>query len=168
MSHRIHFGIALALVMAAASHGPAPTQASRTPQAIEDGSATGNVLALAPTGPVTDACFTEYTGDGATDFSSVDAQALRDALAAVVPGGTVKVAGTCAGAILEGGTTQVALVTTTLTLIGGYTPTDWVNSYPLTQPTTLDAVGAGRVLYFSGVDGEVANLSSPWINRSGA
>lgn len=158
MSHRIHLGIALALALTAASLGLAPTQASRMAQAIADRNATRDVLALAPTGPVTDACFTEYTGDGATDFSSVDAQALRNALAAVAPGGTVKVAGTCAGAILQDGSTQVALVTTTLSLVGGYTPTDWANSYPLTQPTTLDALGAGRVLYFSGVDGVVANL----------
>ena len=162
MSHRILVGIALALMMAAASSAPVPILASRAPPAIEDRSAygiVGDVLVLAPQGPVTDACYTEYTGDGATDFSSPDAQALRDAVAVAAPGTTVKVAGACAGAILEGGSTQVALVTTTLTLIGGYTPTDWANSYPLTQPTTLDALGAGRVFYFSGVDGELANLT---------
>lgn len=72
--------------------------------------------------PATDACFAEYTGDNATDFSSPDASALRNALAAVAPGGTVKVAGTCAGVILDGGTTQVARVTKAITLIGGYAP----------------------------------------------
>lgn len=45
------------------------------------------------------------------------------------------------------GTTQVALITQTLTLAGGYTTTNWTTSYPLTQPTTLDAQGGGRGIY---------------------
>ena len=108
--------------------------------------------------PIADLCFTEYTGDNTTDFSSSDASAVRSAVAAVAPGGTVKVAGTCAGAVLGGGTTQVALVTKAITMIGGFVPSDWTTSYPLTQPTTIDAMGAGRVFFFSGVDGTVSNL----------
>ena len=68
-----------------------------------------------------------------------------------------RVAGTCAGAVLEGGDTQVALVTRTITLIGGYTQTNWTDSLPITQPTTLDALGGGRVLSIS-VATSVANL----------
>lgn len=109
--------------------------------------------------PATDACFAEYTGDNATDFSSPDASALRSALAAVAPGGTVKVAGTCAGAILDAGTTQVALVTKAITLIGGYAPTDWAVSDPLIQPATIDAQAGGRGVFFSGVDGNLANIT---------
>ena len=108
--------------------------------------------------PIADVCFTEHTGDTTTDFSSPDAKALRDAVAAVAPGGTVKVAGTCAGAVLGGGTTQVALVTKAITLIGGFVPSDWTTSYPLTQPTILDGQLGGRVLFFSGADANVANL----------
>src|SRR5262245_58958810 len=50
---------------------------------------TGHRPASATFGLVT--CFTEYTNDGVTDFSSADAQAVRDALGAVGPGGVVKV-----------------------------------------------------------------------------
>lgn len=38
------------------------------------------------------------------------------------------------------------LITQTLTLSGGYTITNWVTAYPITQPTTLDAQGLGRVI----------------------
>ena len=109
--------------------------------------------------PATDACFAEYTGDNATDFSSPDASALRSALAAVAPGGMVKLAGTCAGTIMNGGSTQVALVTKTVTIAGGYSPANWTTSFPLTQVTSLHANLSGRVLVFSGVPGNVANLS---------
>lgn len=121
----------------------------------------GHASSLSPVLPfaiaTTNLCFSEINGDGATDFASADAQALRDALAAASPGGTVRVAGTCAGAVVEGGDTQVALVTKTITLIGGYTQTNWTDSLPITQPTTLDALGGGRVLSVS-VAASVANL----------
>jgi len=88
-------------------------------------------------------CFTEYTGDNITDFSSADAQAVRDAVAAASSGGTVKVAGYCAG--VSGG--QVVNLAQTLTLAGGYTTTDnWAGYDPVANPTTLDAQGAGRVV----------------------
>jgi len=43
----------------------------------------------------------------------------------------------------------------TLTIQGGYTTTNWTVPYPITQPTTLDAQGQGRVLFISG--------GGPWI-----
>jgi uncharacterized repeat protein (TIGR01451 family) len=91
-------------------------------------------------------CFTEYTGDGMTDFSSADAQAVRDALAASSAGSVVKIAGYCAGVVNQGGSNQVALITQTLTLAGGYTTTDWMTYNPLVNITTLDALGSGRVI----------------------
>ena len=87
------------------------------------------------------------TDNGGTVFSSADAGAVRAAIAAASPGGTVKIAGYCAGAVLNGSTTQVAIITKTLSLEGGYTTTNWTTSYPITQPTTLDAVQGGRVIY---------------------
>ncbi|HRA53870.1 MAG TPA: hypothetical protein PLQ83_09450, partial [Thermoflexales bacterium] len=129
------------------------------PTGLNVGPPPGDTPVANPPGPATNGCFTEYTGDASTDFSSPDAQALRDAVAAVAPGGTVKIAGTCAGAIDEGGSTQVARVAMkSLSLVGGYTPTNWSTSYPLTQPTTLDALGAGRVLYFAASDSDVTAL----------
>ena len=94
-------------------------------------------------------CFTEYTGDNTTDFGSPDAQALRDAITAASAGGTIKIAGTCAGTVLQSGTTQVALTSKVLTLRGGYAPTDWTTSNPSTTPTILDAQQNGRVIFAS-------------------
>ena len=96
---------------------------------------------------MTPLCFTEYTGDNRSDFGSPDAQAVRDAITAASPGGTIKIAGTCAGAILESGTTQVAFVNKTLTLMGGYAPGQWATSDSIANPTILDAQSGGRVLY---------------------
>ena len=46
--------------------------------------------------------------------------------------------------------TQVVYISKTVTVRGGYTTANWTTSYPLTQPTTLDALGQGRVLYITG------------------
>ncbi|MEP7357762.1 MAG: PPC domain-containing protein, partial [Anaerolineales bacterium] len=81
----------------------------------------------------------------ANDFDSVDAQAVRDAIAEAAPGSTVKIGGYCPGTVTEGGGAQTALVTKTLTLAGGYEPGNW-NSTTLTNPTVLDAMGGGAVV----------------------
>jgi len=46
--------------------------------------------------------------------------------------------------------TQVVYIGKTVIVRGGYTVTNWSVSHPLTQPTTLDAEGAGRVFYVTG------------------
>ncbi len=46
--------------------------------------------------------------------------------------------------------TQVVYLSKTVTIQGGYTSTNWTTPYPLTQPTTLDAQGRGRVVYITG------------------
>jgi len=46
--------------------------------------------------------------------------------------------------------TQAVYISKTLTIRGGYTTTNWTIPYPITQPTTLDAQGRGRVLYITG------------------
>jgi parallel beta-helix repeat protein len=46
--------------------------------------------------------------------------------------------------------TQVVYISRTVTIRGGYTTTNWTTPYPITQPTTLDAQGQGRVLYITG------------------
>jgi uncharacterized repeat protein (TIGR01451 family) len=88
--------------------------------------------------------------DGSTIYMSVDAQALRDAVAAVSPGGTVKVAGRCVGAVWEAGHDQVVYIhDKDLTVRGGYALGDWSVSDPDTYPTTLDALNVPnhRVVY---------------------
>ena len=52
--------------------------------------------------------------------------------------------------------TQVVYLSRTVTLRGGYTTTNWTTSYPITQPTTLDAEGKGRVLFIPG-------SVTPWV-----
>lgn len=161
MSHRARFCLALAFALACAPSAPFPALALPlpTPSGLNDGPPPGDAPVANRSELATNGCFTEYTGDTTTDFSSPDAQALRDAVAAVAPGGTVKIAGTCAGVIDEGGSTQVARVAMkSLSMVGGYTPTNWSTSYPLTQPTTLDALGAGRILYFASADNDGAAL----------
>ena len=164
MLHRFAFRNVIALSLALASLAASPVRAEHAPQIFRPGefpAATAQIagapLTLTLTGPVAEACLAEYTGDNVTDFTSADAQALRDALEAAMPGETVKLAGTCAGVITQGGGSQVGLITKTITLQGGYTPTNWTNSYPITQPTTLDALGGGRVLSVS-VAATIANL----------
>lgn len=85
--------------------------------------------------------------DGATVYSSTTAQAVRDAVGAAPAGGSVKLAGYCAGVQVQGGTTQTVLITQTLTLAGGYTLTNWFTPNVALNITTLDAQGAGRVIY---------------------
>jgi uncharacterized repeat protein (TIGR01451 family) len=89
-------------------------------------------------------CFATHN-DGSTVFSSTDSQAVRDAVATALTGGTVKIAGTCAGTVLDGGTTQLVRITKSLTLAGGYTNTNWITPSSA-QTTTLDAAHSGRVI----------------------
>ena len=85
-----------------------------------------------------------------SEFASVDAQAVRDAVAQAAPGGTVKVAGYCPGTVTEFGEVQTARISKPLTLAGGYAPGSWTTPLPLTQPTTLDAMNSGRVITATG------------------
>lgn len=45
--------------------------------------------------------------------------------------------------------TQVVYISKTVTIRGGYTTTNWTTPHPITQPTTLDAQGQGRVFYIT-------------------
>ncbi|MBU1747400.1 MAG: choice-of-anchor D domain-containing protein, partial [Chloroflexi bacterium] len=83
--------------------------------------------------------------DGATVYSTVQA-----AVDAAPTGGTVKVAGTCVGVEMRAGVTQTVYISKTLTVRGGYINTNWTTSNPAAYPTTLDALGQGRVAYLAG------------------
>ena len=108
--------------------------------------------------------------DGALVYTSTTASAVRDAVAAAGSGGTVKIAGYCAGAVNQLGTNQVAVITQTLTLAGGYTTTNWTNAFPITQPTTLDALLGGRVLFVSAAAIDITSLTiqNGSVNGDGA
>jgi len=95
--------------------------------------------------------------DDPTDYINV-----QEAVDAAQPGDVVKVAGRCSGVTARprndltttGLVTQVVYLTQILTLQGGYAAKNFTHAYPLTQPTFLDALGAGRVVY-------VANEAQP-------
>lgn len=74
---------------------------------------------------------------------------VQDAINSAQPGDEVRVSGTCVGAQTMGGTSQLAYINKEITVRGGYTPTNWLHSYPITQPTFLDAQGQGRVIFIA-------------------
>ncbi len=112
---------------------------------------------VAPSPVLANNCFAQISSG--TTFSSTTAQAVRDAVLTATANSTVKIAGYCPGVQAQSGSTQTVLITKTLSLAGGYTTTNWTSSYPITQPTILDAQNGGRVLYFNGVAGTVSNLT---------
>jgi uncharacterized repeat protein (TIGR01451 family) len=111
------------------------------------------------------ACFAEIDGDGVTDFMSLDASAAQDAVDAVTAGGTVRLSGDCAGVQTLGGETQTLYIDRSVAVEGGYDETDWLaGPNPADFPTTLDAGGAGRVVYATGITNPVALLNLNLIN----
>jgi uncharacterized repeat protein (TIGR01451 family) len=83
--------------------------------------------------------------DGGCDFDSVQA-----AVDAASEGDEIRVAaGTYTGVSARAGETQVVYINKSVTVRGGYTTTDWSTSNPISNPTTLDAEGQGRVLYIA-------------------
>ncbi len=88
-------------------------------------------------------CFTAFTTT--TVYSSTDASAVRDAVAAATGGDTIKVAGTCAGT--SGG--RVVYLNKNLTIRGAYTTTNWSSPQPGVYTTTLDAMQGGRVAHIN-------------------
>ena len=56
-------------------------------------------------------------------------------------------AGTYTGVSTRAGLTQMVYLSKTVKLLGGYTTANWNTAYPLTQTSTLNAQGQGRVIY---------------------
>jgi len=89
--------------------------------------------------------------NGTTVFSDTNTSPVQQAVDAVTPGGTVKVAGTCTGVQSRAGLTQTVYISKSLTLQGGYSQDNWLlASDPRKFPTTLDANKSGRVILISG------------------
>ena len=83
--------------------------------------------------------------------SSVPCRTVQQAVNAATDSDEIRVAtGVYTGVQAHIGVTQVVYINKTVILRGGYTTTNWTTSYPLTQPTTLDAGGQGRVVYITG------------------
>ena len=105
---------------------------------------------------VTGPCLVEANGDNAPDFAGIDAQVLRDAVAAANPGDTLRLAGTCAGT--SGG--HVVELTQDIKLIGGHNPSHWSETpNPDSYPTVLDAEETGRVIETDLITATLANLT---------
>ena len=108
-------------------------------------------------------CLAVASSDLSVTYTTVQA-----AIDAADPGDEVRIAGTCVGAVTEGGTTQLAYIYKQINVRGGYTPTNWLVSYPITQPTFLDAKGAGRVIFVtSGVHPLIESLNLANGNAAG-
>jgi len=83
--------------------------------------------------------------DATTEYTTVQV-----AVDAAVPDDLVKVAGVCLGAFERGGLRQQVYLDKSLTLRGGYSKSNWNSPDPSLTPTTLDALGQGRVFYVTG------------------
>ena len=97
-------------------------------------------------------CFASLNSSNTTDYSSNDHAAVQQAVDAATSGSTIKLAGTCKG-VTSG--TLVNITSKTLTIIGGYTTTNWAAPVSGLQ-TTLDANGLGRV---------ISSTSSLWLEN---
>jgi uncharacterized repeat protein (TIGR01451 family) len=83
--------------------------------------------------------------DAVYEFTTVQA-----AVDAANPGDLIKVAGACVGAGEREELRQQVYLDKEVTLRGGYSISDWLNADPVANPTTLDAMGQGRVFYITG------------------
>ncbi len=93
---------------------------------------------------------------------------LQAALDAASNGDTVRVAGVCDQVETVNGTPQVGYIAQDVTLRGGYTEADWVNSDPIANPTIIDGDNSGRGLRINGnIAVLIENLSITNGNASG-
>ncbi len=75
---------------------------------------------------------------------------VQAAVDAASGGDVIKIAaGAYTGVQARAGVTQVVYIAKSLSLQGGYTPTNWVTPNPASYPATLDAGGLGRVIYIT-------------------
>ena len=83
--------------------------------------------------------------------SNTPCATIQQAVDASLAGDEIRVAtGVYIDVHIRNGLPQIVYISETVTLRGGFTTTNWVDSFPISQPTTLNAQGNGRVLYISG------------------
>jgi hypothetical protein len=82
------------------------------------------------------------------------------------PGELIKVAGTCTGVTIRNDKTQLLYLDKQVHIQGGYDPENFEVSYPLTQATTFNALGQGRVVYIIG--GAVPTIESVTMQAGNA
>jgi hypothetical protein len=108
--------------------------------------------------------YVAITGTDTVNACSVSAspcRTLQHAADQSAAGDELRIAGgTYTSVTLRLGSSQIAYITTTVTIRGGYTTTDgFAVSAPVANPTILDAGGGGRVLFISGADASISNLT---------
>jgi len=142
-------GLGLALGLLWALNGwPTPVTAAPVPDPVREPMSR----------PLQGGVITVCLSSGVCDYDNIQA-----AVDAASDGDVIKVAaGVYTGTVLRlsppgyqvapAVITQVVYISKSLTIRGGYTVTNWTTSYPLTQPTTLDAEGQGgkRVIVVGG------------------
>ncbi len=129
---------------------------------LVDGDSSNNTSDVDVTVTPTGNCYAT-PDDGTTVYQHSTALAVADA----GDGGTVKVAGYCAGVDSE----QVLDLNNNITILGAYTHSDWSTAQPGTHVTTLDAVQGGRVVNLGGgitVTLESLTLTGGQITGNGA
>jgi parallel beta-helix repeat protein len=104
--------------------------------------ATGSVYCVTPEGGAYADCDRVFTTVQAAVDAATGGEAIRVAAGTYTDLHTAEVAGQTI--------TQVVYIEKDLILRGGYTTTNWTTPYPVTQPTTLNARGQGRVFYAAG------------------
>jgi hypothetical protein len=94
---------------------------------------------------------------------------IQDAVDAASPGDEIRVEqGRYTGVHLRGGVRQVVYISKTVTIRGGY-DNSFQHSFPMTQPTVVDAEGAGRVIYITGSSGNISpTVEGLWITGGNA
>jgi parallel beta-helix repeat protein len=120
--------------------------------------------------------------------SGCDYASIQAAVDAASSGDTIKIATGIytdthvrprADITTTGTVTQIVHISKTVTLQGGYSPTDWAVSHPLTQPSILDAEAKGRVVYVTGAispvleglyvtGGNADAMYAPWYDSAGS
>jgi hypothetical protein len=99
------------------------------------------VIRVATTGSDTPGCGSQATPCRTVQYAVDQAQVGEEVRVA---------AGDYTDIHVRDGVTQTVYISKTVTVRGGYTTTNWITPYPITQPTTLDAQKQGRVLYITG------------------
>jgi parallel beta-helix repeat protein len=146
-----HLGLPAILVLGAflASYFGRPAGGSRFPSVPMMRQSDAGLLLAHPgsriESPTTTDCYAKIDSTPDITYTSV-----QDAVDAATIGDVVRVAGTCSGVETRSGVTQTLYISKTLSIRGGYTTTNWITPNTGTYPTTLDALGQGRVLYITG------------------
>lgn len=160
-------GVSTTIILTVEVSGAAPLRQAMVNTAVARANETRSSTAQATT--YAQECYVRVNSD-LTAYVSV--QTAADAAG---PGDVVKVAGTCLGVGERAGLRQLVYLDQSIAVRGGYTTTNWITPDPEANPTTLDALGAGRVLYIAGAisptiaglrltGGDATGLGGPWWN----